>query len=203
MIDEALKFLTLQINDYLRMRNEPTSVHANEIVLGSISESATDGSEVQLEDRQLGLTLINIEEERVVKDQTYAHRTLNGDYEHYNPEIRLNLYVLVSANFKKSGGSNAYTEGLKQLSNVIRFLQGKNVFTPENSPAMGASPDLKQLIVELHSTSFEQQYNYWTVIGTKYLPSALYRVRLVAIQDKRVLDQQVPITNTTINLSGN
>lgn len=201
MIDEALKFLVTQINDYLSMRNEPTSVNANEIVLSSISESAADGAEVSLADKQLGLTLINIEEERVVKDQTFAHRTLNGDFEHYNPEIRLNLYVLVSANFKKSGGTNAYSEGLKQLSHVIRFLQGKNVFTPENSPGMHA--DLKQLIVELHSTSFEQQYNYWTVIGTKYLPSALYRVRLVAIQDKRVLDQQVPITNTTINLSGN
>ena len=32
MIDEALKFLTTQINDYLRMRNEPTSLLANEIV---------------------------------------------------------------------------------------------------------------------------------------------------------------------------
>lgn len=200
MIDEALQFLTTEINNYLKMRSYPATAANPEIVLSSV---AVDGSSsgVVLDDGQLGLSLINIEEERVVKEQRTAYRNENNEIEHYYPEIRLNLYILISARFDESVGSTAYSEGLKQLSYVITFLQGKQVFVPENSPDLPTG--LNKLVVELYSTSFEQQYNYWSVIGAKYLPSVVYRVRLIAMQDKRILDQSAPISTTSINLNGN
>ncbi|TND08153.1 MAG: hypothetical protein FD123_2547 [Bacteroidetes bacterium] len=201
MIDEALKFLTLEVNKYLNMRSMPVSGTTDEIQLSSVTHAATEGSEVTIANGKLALSLINIEEERVVKEQRTAYRNENNDIEHYNPEIRINLYVLISARFDNISGASSYEEGLKQLSYVMTFFQGKHVFVPENSPDMPS--ELQKLIVELYSTSFEQQYNYWTVIGTKYLPSALYRVRLVTFQDKRILDQAAPITTSSINLTGN
>jgi hypothetical protein len=204
MIDDALKFLTEEINYYLIQRNEPLSVTAPEIVLTNVA--AEDGNWA-IPPRTLGLSLINIEEERVFKDQQSTYRNLEGEIEHYNPNIKLNLYILISANFAAgdSGGSTnttgVYAEGLKQLSYVISFFQGKYVFTPDNSP--GLAPSLQKLVVELYSSSFEQQYNFWTVVGAKYLPSVLYKVRMLTYQEKRLLDQQQPITNIDISTSGN
>lgn len=204
MIDEALKFLTDEINFYLLQRNEPMSVTAPEIVLTNV---ASEDGNWAIPPRTLGLSLINIEEERVFKDQQSSYRNLEGDIEHYNPNIKLNLYILISANFAAGdlGGSTnttgVYAEGLKQLSYVISFFQGKNVFTPDNSP--GLMPSLQKLVVELYSSSFEQQYNFWTVVGAKYLPSVLYKVRMLTYQEKRLVDQQQPITNIDISTSGN
>jgi hypothetical protein len=202
MIDEALDFLTNEINAYLLLKNLPSTAAVPEIVLTNVA--AEDGNWA-IPPRTLGLSLINIEEERVFKDQQTAFRNSNGDIEHYNPEIKLNLYILVSANFAAGdagGGPNTsgvYAEGLKQLSYVISFFQGKYVFTPDNSPNL--KPELKKLVVELYSSSFEQQYNFWTVVGAKYLPSVLYKVRMLFYQEKRLLDQQQPITNLNITSS--
>ncbi|HTF06231.1 MAG TPA: DUF4255 domain-containing protein [Bacteroidia bacterium] len=204
MIDLALEFLTQQVNDYLNLKNLPVSGTVPEIVLTNVA--AEDGNWA-IPPRTLGLSLINIEEDRVNMDQTTTHRNMNGDVEHYNPEIKLNLYILVSANFASgdAGGSTGttgvYSEGLKQLSYVISFFQGKYVFTTDNSPML--DPSIKKLIVELYSSSFEQQYNFWTVVGAKYLPSVLYRVRMLVYQEHRVLDQQVPVTNIDLQTTGN
>lgn len=204
MIDQALDFLTKEINAYLVQKNEPVSGTAPEIVLTNVA--AEDGNWA-IPPRTLGLSLINIEEDRINKDQRSSFRNENGDIEHYNPEIKLNLYVLVSANFASgdAGGSanttGVYGEGLKQLSYVISFFQGKNVFTTDNSPLLDAG--IQKLIVELYSSSFEQQYNFWTVVGAKYLPSVLYRVRMLVYQEKRLLDQQQPITTLDLQTSGN
>lgn len=206
MIDEALNFLTTEINTYLQLKNAPVSANSPEIVLTNVA--AEDGNWA-IPPRTLGLSLINIEEERVFKDQQTAFRNPAGDIEHYNPEIKLNLYILICANFAAgdAGGTpNAtgiYSEGLKQLSYVISFFQGKNVFTPDNSPMLNVNADLKKLVVELFSYSFEQQYNFWNVVGAKYLPSVLYKVRMVVYQEKALLDQQQPVTSIDITTAQN
>jgi hypothetical protein len=200
MIDVALDFLTGEINTQLTMQMGPNPSSSSWIVLSNV---AKENGEWAIPNDSLGISLINIEEERVFKDQQTAFRNVNGDIEHYNPEIKLNLYVLITANFTSNdasgpGNNYQYIEGLKQLSSVISFFQGKNVFTTDNSPGLDAS--IKKLVVELYSYSFEQQYNFWTVIGAKYLPSVLYRVRMLSFQEKKILDQQVPITTLDTQL---
>lgn len=200
MIDTALDFLTDEINAYLVLKNGPSTSVPFEIVLTNV---ATETGGWAIPKRTLGLSLINIEEERVFKDQRTVFKNEAGDFEHYNPELKLNLYILISANFAigedGSPGTGIYSEGLKQLSYVISFFQGKNVFTPDNSPAL--EPTIQKLIVELYSGSFEQQYNFWTVVGAKYLPSVLYKVRMLIYQEKRLVDQQPPITSMDITTS--
>src|ERR1044072_7994474 len=104
MIDLALDFLTQQVNEYLNQRNLPISGNVPEIVLTNVA--AEDGNWA-IPPKTLGLSLINIEEDRVNMDQVINHRNINGDIESYNPEIKLNLYILISANFAAgdAGGS--------------------------------------------------------------------------------------------------
>lgn len=197
MIDKALRFLTDELNAYLDLQNGVSSGGDPIIVLSNVSDNVSGGLAIPI--NKLGVSLINIEEEKVFKEQQTNFRNAEGEFEQYNPEIKLNLYMLVSANFESENGDDKYEQGLKQLSRVISFFQGKNVFTPDTSPALEAS--LKKLVIELYSYSFEQQYNFWTVLGAKYLPSVLYKVRLLAFQEKRLLNQNEPVTSFTLQLS--
>ena len=196
MIDKALRFLTDELNIYLDLQNGG-NVGDKLVVLTNVA----DGSGAwAIPPHKVGVSLINIEEEKVFKDQQTNFRNAAGEFEQYNPEIKLNLYMLVCANFvTDSTYQDGYEQGLKQLSRVVSCFQGKNVFTPDTNPTMDSG--LKKLIVELYSYSFEQQYNFWTVLGAKYLPSVLYKVRLIAFQEQRLLNQNEPISAITLQTS--
>jgi hypothetical protein len=196
MIDKALRFLTDEMNAYLDLQNGNPAGESL-IVLTNVADDSSGGWAIP--PQKLGVSLINIEEEKVFKDQQTQFRNSAGEFEQYNPEIKLNLYMLVCANFVSENGDDKYEQGLKQLSRIVGFFQGKNVFTPDSSPAMDAN--LKKLIVELYSYTFEQQYNFWTILGAKYLPSVLYKVRLLAYQEKRLQNQNEPITSIFLNTS--
>lgn len=200
MIHSSLSFLTQELNEYLKLKTNTPDV--DRVFLTSV---ATESGGVVIPDSSLGLSLINVEEERIFKDQKTTIINKDGKAGHVNPEIKLNLYILVSANFQDKTGrdSDDYVEGLKQLSYTISFFQSKYVFTPDNSPAMSDfDPGLKKLVVELYSYSFEQLYNFWTVVGTKYLPSVLYRVRLIRFQEHAIKDSNLPIEKMRINSHG-
>ena len=198
MIHTSLAFLTNELNEYLKLRTGSPTV--DRVFLTSV---ATESGGVVIPDKSLGVSLINIEEERVYKDQRSSVINDQGNVEYLNPEIKLNLYVLISANFQdtaENDSSDDYVEGLKQLSHIISFFQAKNVFTPDNSPALSNfDPNLKKLVVELYSYSFEQLYNFWSVVGTKYLPSVLYKIRTISFQEKEFYDTAVPIEKIGID----
>jgi hypothetical protein len=202
MIQDALQFLTDEIDDYLTLQVGPSAAGS----WTALTNVATEQGNWAIPNDTIGISLINIEEERVMKDQVTAHRTSTGNVVHYNPELKINLYVLISAHFVNGDGAASpsnleYTEGLKRLSYVIQMFQGKNVFTPDNSTGLAGPHGIKKLIVELYTYSFEQQYNFWSVVGAKYLPSVLYRVRMLTYQEKRPLDSQALIESGNNNLT--
>ncbi len=189
MIEKVLETLRSGIQDFLvrqsqfNLTNQPV-VHASSVV-------GWDGR-YAIPDNGLGITLVNIEEERVLKPQNSTVVSRDGRVAHVNPEIRLNLYVLVAANFQN------YPTGLEFLTGAMRFFQVKSVFTRENTPTL--NPAIEKLIVELFTMGFEQQNHLWGALGAKYLPSVVYRVRLLAIQEGQMKDEGAPIT--TIDFAG-
>ena len=195
MIHTALEFLTSELNSHLKNKNGSTD---DKVVLTNV---ATQEGGWAIPSQSLGLSLINIEEERILKEQRSRFVNEDGETEHYNPEIKINLYVLVTANYTgvtiPDNDSSEYLEGLKQLSHVLGFFQKKSVFTSANSPALDTS--IGKLVVELFSYSFEQLYNFWSVIGTRYLPSILYKVRLITVQEKGVLGKQPVFSDVDFN----
>jgi hypothetical protein len=199
MIDTTLYFLTQEINAYLKLKNN--TPNEDKILLSSIASE----SGLVIPNKSLGLSLINIEEERTYKEQRTSYLNENGQSQYYNPELRLNLYILITANFQDKlveDPSDNYKEGLKQLSYVISFFQAKNVFSSENSPLLASiDPNIQKIVVELYSYSFEQLYNFWSVVGTKYLPSVLYKIRMLRFQGKEVNVELPGIAGVSINTS--
>jgi hypothetical protein len=199
MIDTTLYFLTQEINAYLKLKNN--TPNEDKILLSAIASE----SGLVIPNKSLGLSLINIEEERTYKEQRTSYLNENGQSQYYNPELRLNLYILITANFQDKlveDPSDNYKEGLKQLSHVISFFQSKNVFSSENSPLLASiDPNIQKIVVELYSYSFEQLYNFWSVVGTKYLPSVLYKIRMLRFQGKEVNVELPGIAGVSINTS--
>jgi hypothetical protein len=184
MIDKALSILASGIQGYLE-RQPDLTLNIQEIVRVCNVVKA-DGS-LDIPSDALGLCLVNLEEERVLKSQTTVQSNADRSrLSHINPEIRLNLYVLIAANF------TTYLTGLKYMSGAVRFFQSKSYFTRQNTPDMDTG--LEKLVIELHSLNFEQQNHLWGALGAKYLPSVLYKVRLVTISEAAASDDQPPIT---------
>lgn len=198
MLNTSLDFLSKTLDAHLK--NTFNVNVGNMVFLTHVADELG----VAIPDKKLGMSLVNIEEERIFKEQRVTYINQDGVAEKRNPEIKLNLYVMVSANFtnadRTADTDDDYIEGLKQLSEVIAFFQANTVFTQDKYPLMAAvDPNLQKLVVELYSYSFEQLYNFWSVIGAKYLPSVLYKVRLLTIQKRDVMSLNPPIEKISIN----
>jgi len=183
MIDVAMKFLRDYINQEL--------VPENDAVLANI----TKPDDITVD--AIHLSLIQIEEEKVLKEVQHRRRINPTDnfYTVINPEIRLNLYILVTYQYNAKN----YEEALKQLSNVVTLLQGKYYFSKSDfiKPAYEV---LDQITLELYTQTLDQNNNMWQALGEKLSPSLLYKVRVVGIQANRALDTTGQITAIGLNV---
>ena len=180
MLDVAATFLVKELNAYLVARTGGTFGNAQ------LSRIATDAGKWAIPEDQIGVALVSVEEERALRSQLPQSVYAEGRQVVLEPEIKLNLNLLFAANFKQ------YDQGLRQLSLLLTFFQSHTVFTRERYA--GLDPRIEKLGVDLISLSFEQLNQLWAFVGAKQLPSALYRVRLVALQDIEPAAVQPPIT---------
>jgi Pvc16 N-terminal domain len=82
---------------------------------------------------------------------------------------------MFTANF--SGGN--YAEGLKFLSSTVAFFESMPAFTHDNAPDLDRR--LERLTLAIENLSFADLSHVWGAIGSSYLPSVLYRMRLIRI----------------------
>jgi hypothetical protein len=180
MLDLALKFLTDELNAFVLARTGSS--------FGSAvpSRIATDAGKWAIPEDQVGVALVNVEEERAMRSQVPQAAYVDGRHVLLEPDVKLNLYLLFAAYFGQ------YDQGLRQLSHVLTFFQSHPVFTPDRYAALDAR--IEKLAVDLISPTFDQLNQIWAFVGAKQLPSALYRVRMVILQDAQPQAIQPPIT---------
>ena len=180
MLDVALKFLTKQLNAYLLSR---TGGSFGEVEIGRLVD---DSGKWAIQENHVGAALVNVEEERTLKNQRPETVFVDGANVVLEPALKLNLYVLLAANFQQ------YDQALHYLSLVLTFFQAHPSFTQERYPDHDSG--VERLNVELQSLGYEQLNQLWAFLGAKYLPSAVYRVRLVVLQDVEPVAVQPPVT---------
>jgi hypothetical protein len=189
MLDIALEFVTDELNAFIAARTGSDTVQAK------LTRFPTElANKYAFDEGTLGITVINLEEERTMKSQLPTHAFVNGQHVVREPELKINLHTLIGANFK------LYDEALKYISMVLVFFQSHPVFTPGEYP--GLDPAIERLAVELLSPTYEQLNQIWGFVGTKQLPSALYRIRLVVLQDTAPAAVRPPVTGITTAMSG-
>lgn len=179
MIDQTLIFIRDQINDYFE-----ASIQSKKAVLGHLVNNSG-----QTNVSEIGLSLINIEEEPALKNKKPYRRISDDEISKIHPPVYLNLYLLVSAYFGDT--EENYKEALKNLGRVISFFQAKPVFNHTNSENL--NPDIEKVVTELVTMTFEQQNNLWASLGGKYLPSVIYKIRPVEVVRDHVISTGPPI----------
>ena len=192
MIDLTLDFICKQINDYL-VRKLNLNATDTAIMLFNVSQLGSEsagGSSSGDSTTSAFLTLVNIEEDRISKSQDNFIRK-DGKVLYQNPKVHLNLQLLFSVNL------SSYTEALKRLSFIIQFFQYQNVFTPLTTPSL--PPGVEELIFDLHTLSLQDLNNMWGILGSKYLPSVMYKMRMITISEDFVQGGAGLITGIDIN----
>lgn len=180
MIDKALVFLEKEVNNYFDARFGPTT--QKWVTLGNIAkldEGGNGSNGGNDNNARAMLSLVNLEEDRIARNPEHVFRTPDG-VAYRNPKILLNLYVLFSVTMSN------YTQGLQTLSYIIQCFQSNRVFEAGSYPLL--DPSLEKLTLDLYTLNFEQINHLWSTLGGKYLPSVLYKVRVVGIEDT---DRQV------------
>lgn len=176
MINKTLKFIRDQVNEYLRFYLGLNDNDSRVVLSNLVDNNESDNDEIP-QDKVL-LSLVHIEEERAFKAQDAHIRKKDTAYR-ANPEMKFNLYVLFGANYTTKN----YEEGLKSLSGVIACFQGRNFFEPNNYPGLDTS--IYRIVLDLYTPSMEQASQMWQAMGGKFIPSVLYKVRIVVINDNR------------------
>lgn len=175
MIDLTLKFLTDEINQYLL--SKPNLVLSDmSLVMGNASrifDADNSNIEIPMANKAVA-SIINVEEDRIAREQENFRKTATGIV-YQNPPVYLNLYVLFVMNHK------SYTTALRWLSYIIQFFQHQQVFTPLTHPSM--DENIQKITAELYTLNFEQSNQLWGSLGGKYLPSVLYKVRQVTVDE--------------------
>ncbi len=182
MIEKALDILKIKILEFLKQQPELSVQSEEKIQLQQIPSQDNNNSTPK---DILCMSLVNIEEDRIFKSNKTKFADDSGKIVNINPDLKINLFILITSNFEK------YSTSLSYLSAVIRFFQSTNVFTHSNTP--GLDPSIEKLIVELYTLDFEQQNHLWGAMGTRYLPSVMYKVRMLQIQEKQSTSIQEPL----------
>ncbi|MBB4804806.1 hypothetical protein HNP38_000078 [Chryseobacterium defluvii] len=153
-----------------------------------------DGDEFLSSKSSIILSIVNIEEDKILKNQTlYKNYVKPSDtIEKYkNPTQNLILSLLfASYNIDQS----KYAEGIDKLEVVIRYFQNRRVFywqAPnllEDEPGSGS---YDKLIFEMVSLKTDQLNQMWSYLGAKYMPSVLYQVQMIPIQAEETSPNEI------------
>ncbi|TKC88716.1 DUF4255 domain-containing protein [Trinickia terrae] len=170
MIDKTLSFLLDELNGYFSLHLQS---HDKVAVLSSLANA--DGSPVAGLSGKLILTLVNIGKEAAAPALGIPTRADGGGYVRNAAPLNLNLYIMVSASF------GSYMDSLRMLSGALGFFQGRPSFDSQ-SCAGRFPPNLEKLSAELVSISTQEMNNLWGILGAKYLPSAVFKLRMITLQ---------------------
>jgi hypothetical protein len=176
MIDLALQHVAAQLNDALRRR---FGVPDDLVVTCGLHEA--DGNAATDAANKLAVFLVNVERDTMPMRQLAASGA--GRLVATREPVFLNLLVMFTANF---GGSN-YREALKLLAATIGFFQAHPVFDRASSPGLDAR--FERITLEIENLNTAQLSNLWGILGGRYLPSVLYRMRTVTIDEGQVTGQ--------------
>ncbi len=174
MIQTVLSVLKDQLNEYFKIKTGHDDEHVKFL-------DSTQNDPISFANNAVTPFLINVSEDRVFrKPDQYVGVVRDGIRTRINPEIRIDLQILFVSKF------GDYHQSLKFLSYVIKCFQVNRVYTPLNSPELSGD-NIEKLILELVTLPLEEQNQVWHSLNTSYLPSVMYRARVLNYLDEESL----------------
>jgi hypothetical protein len=193
MIHLLLKEIEVQVNNYLRMRGTLDVFKC--IVSDIISDITThdkssDGGSLDDIQGNVIVSMVSLEEEPALKNNQPL-RQVGAALVKEKSAIFLNVYVLFAAKY------NDYNTALEAISLVILFFQTNRriTFSADDQSnrrfSFSANDQPQEAVLSLHNIGFETLNNLWTVLGGRYLPSVMYKARVLMYQASPPTGQSV------------
>lgn len=171
MIDQVLTAIVGFLNTHI-------GTMAPDVVLGNLSLTESPQDEGTNINDSVVVSVVNIQQESTLRNLPANRQIMDvnglprGVARH--PPLLLNVFVLIGANKRQ------YDVGLQRVSQVLSFFQANPIFTEAEIPGLPAM-GLEKIIFDLHSTSFEELNQLWSIMGGKYIPSVIYKMRMAYI----------------------
>ncbi|MBB6369146.1 Pvc16 family protein [Chryseobacterium shigense] len=178
----------------------------------SITNIATlnDGDDFLELKSSITLSVVNIQEDKTLKNQSvYQKNTISNTVDKYaHPTKYLNISILF-ASYNKD--HSQYLVGLEKLQSIIDFFQQNNSFyyhlnTNEvityytyDGKSDTEKKDYSKITFLLVSLSMDQLNQMWSYLGSKYMPSVLYEMRVLPVQKNTKVNEKA-IEEIGINL---
>jgi hypothetical protein len=185
MIDSAVVQVATQLNEFLKR-------HANVAydIVRTSNLVEQNGNAVTDTDNKLLVFLVNVEKESLPFKASAGRSAGLARLADSSPSVHLNLSVMFAANFS----GRYYPDALKFLSNTVSFFQRNPLFDHSNTPDLDSRID--RLVMEIENLSITDLSNLWGIISGKYVPSILYKMRMVTFDARDVISQTPPISAT-------
>lgn len=177
MIYSAVNTVKNAINDYFQNRY---NVLGEKVIVSNLVNP--DGSVAVTEPDTIVMTVVNIEPETVSHKGKMSSKDI----------LNLNIYVLFSASFTELN----YQDGLKYLSGVFAYFHSNRALNHSNTPDM--EPGIDKITFEIVKQDVQQTSYLWGAMGAKYMPSVLYKMRMVTIKDGS-FNLNVPLSGFGLN----
>jgi len=182
MIHNVVSSIILSLNEFIK--NE-LNLQEDVVLLTNLVDIKGNVNP-QIENK-LCVYLQHLEEERVIKNGSYQ---TNGGI---NPPMHFSLYLMFIANFPDPN----YLESLRYISLVLEFFQGNKVFDKSNLPLLSANVD--RVGMEYVNLDSKELNNIWSLLGLKYMPSALYKLKLISFTNSLIREEISSILGKTFS----
>jgi len=170
MIDRAVSLVALRLNQHLRQRFGSAD---DLVALTNLTD--VEGKPAAAARNRLVMFVTNLSEENAARRVPQRRSSTDGRLGGTAETVHLNVHLMLASNFDPEN----YLESLKILSHGVQFFQSTPLFDHRSAPEMDAG--LSQLALEIQNLDSETAAQLWGTHGGRYVPSVLYKMRLVAI----------------------
>jgi hypothetical protein len=190
MFDQVLKVIAADLNQ---------SIISSDNTLSSDNVGIARLSELDLSDndKKVVLSLVHMEMENSLRNQS-AHRKSGSNIEIKEPPVFINAYMMVVSNYSK------YDTQLALLNYAMEFFQSKPYLDEYNKDSQNSEPwpvKIEKLLFEWHNLEFDKLNQIWSLNGGKYVPSFLYKVRMMVVEKTENASYGPPVRNIQLGSS--
>ncbi len=107
-----------------------------------------------------------------------------------SPPLFIDVHLMFMANFTEKN----YPDGLAALSRLIGYFQQTPYYDPSNAPTL--DPAFDKLTLEFENLSPVDVNYVMSMLGTRYLPSAFYKLRMIPFASTAMQGRTYPVGGT-------
>lgn len=142
------------------------------------------------------MCVYNITRETTIS--TYKMTTANNNIKNQDslavvsPPLYVDVHLMFMANFTEKN----YSDGLSALSRLIGYFQQTPFYDQSNAPTLASGLD--KLTLEFENLSPVDVNYVMSMLGTRYLPSAFYKLRMIPFVSLAMQERAYPVGATGV-----